>query len=217
MPMTCRDHIERIAAAALVLLVVAGLAGCQGGLSTTDATARSLRAGSSRDEKASAEGEGDDESADASDEDQGYSFWYVGEGPHAKAASDPERLAALEAAKTLDREYSAGLPAPSQQDVVEPPNPWTPDPSAEDASPPVIEDVWPDKAPSAGGAKVVIRGRHLKPIQVVFGTSPARIISISDEAVAVATPAASAGAVVIVVTNGDGNYAIATTPFQYFN
>jgi hypothetical protein len=81
----------------------------------------------------------------------------------------------------------------------------------------VIEDVWPNKAAASGGERIVLRGRNLRAAQVVFGLTPARIIEAWDEKVTLAAPAAGAGPVAIVLTNRDGNYAVAGAAFQYYN
>jgi IPT/TIG domain len=131
--------------------------------------------------------------------------------------ADPQ-LYAIVRSKTIDLEFTPGLPEPPQDKIVPAPAPWAPEPSVEEnAAKPVIDDVWPDKAPASGGDKVVIRGKNLQAAQVVFGLSPARILAQSDDAVTVAAPAAGAGQVAIVVTNRDGNYAVAGSAFRYYN
>jgi hypothetical protein len=114
-----------------------------------------------------------------------------------------------------DIEFSAGLPEPLQQVVVEPPAPWRPDPSADARPPPVIEDVEPRAGPASGGARVLIRGRNLRAAQVMFGLDPARIVAAGPAAVTVVAPPARAGPVAIAVTNEDGSYAVAAVPFTY--
>jgi hypothetical protein len=92
-----------------------------------------------------------------------------------------------------------------------------PGPEAEANATPAIDDVWPDKGPSSGGERVVIRGKNLQPLQVIFGLTPARIVAATEDALTVEAPgAADAGQVAIVVTNRDGNYAIAAGAFQYY-
>jgi len=115
----------------------------------------------------------------------------------------------------LDLEFNAGLPEPPQQNVVQPPAPWRPDPGADGRAPPVIEEVEPRAGPASGGARVTIRGRNLRVSQVMFGLAPARIVSAGPNAVTVEAPPAGAGAVAIAVTNDDGSYAVAAAMFTY--
>jgi hypothetical protein len=125
-----------------------------------------------------------------------------------------ERLAEKMQRLVRDLEYNAGLPEPPQQVVVAPPPAWTPAASAAGA-PPVIEEVAPSHAPVAGGTTVTIRGKNLRPSQIMFGSEPARIVSASAEAVTVVAPPARAGQVAIALTNGDGTYDITRAPFSY--
>jgi hypothetical protein len=120
-------------------------------------------------------------------------------------------------AGVADLEFSPGLPAPPQQNIVPAAHVWTPSPSAAASAPPVIEGVWPDRGPSSGGDRVVIRGRNLQAAQVVFGLSLAPILSETDETVVVASPGGEEGLAAIVVTNRDGNYAIVAEAFRYLN
>jgi hypothetical protein len=115
----------------------------------------------------------------------------------------------------LDLEFNAGLPEPPQQNVVQPPAPWRPDPGAEGRPQPIIEEVEPRVGPASGGARVTIRGRNLRASQVMFGLAPARIIRAGPNAVTVEAPPASAGPVLIAVTNEDGSYAVAPATFTY--
>ena len=115
----------------------------------------------------------------------------------------------------LDLEFNAGLPEPPQQNVVQPPAPWRPDPGDEGRPLPIIEEVEPRVGPASGGARVTIRGRNLRASQVMFGLAPARIIRAGPNAVTVEAPPASAGPVFIAVTNDDGSYAVAPAPFTY--
>ena len=88
------------------------------------------------------------------------------------------------------------------------------------SSPPAFrshrEDVWPNKGRSSGGDRVVIRGRNLQAGEVLFGLDPAPIVSQSDEELTVTAPAEGAGEIAIAVTNLDGDYAIATSAFRYY-
>jgi hypothetical protein len=110
-----------------------------------------------------------------------------------------------------------------------PPAVWTPPPEppaqeggdgaaslpAPVSAPPVIVDVWPAQGPASGGQEVVIRGENLRAVQVLFGVAPARILAATAESLTVRSPpVGAAGPAPIVVTNGDGSYAIA--PFTYY-
>jgi hypothetical protein len=199
----------------LTMSLAAGvITGCAGGVGTTDAPERSIRAELQKPAEApvkptepdaaeaakrtDAASDSDDAAADAS---EGVAMY----------ALTPER------AKTVDLEFSEGLSAPSQEQVVPAPAPWTPAPGAEASASPVIEDVWPVKAPVTGGGKVVLRGKNLQVAQVVFGMAPAKVIEATEDELTVAAPEGSAGEVAIVVTNRDGNYAVAGARFEYYN
>jgi hypothetical protein len=135
------------------------------------------------------------------------------------AASDPEReeqerLVASMGKLLRDLEYSPGLPEPRQQAVMPPPEPWRRDPSRE-GPPPVIVQVDPLRFHSAGGDRVLIRGRNLRVVQVMFGNSPARLVSASGTLVAVEAPPGKPGSVSIAVTNDDGTWALAEVPVAY--
>lgn len=136
-------------------------------------------------------------------------------------ATDPEERAAADALAddlrrlVRDLEWSPGLPEPRQQTVRPAPEPWRPPPGHELAPSPVIEAVEPARAPVAGGAQVTIRGRSLRPANVMFGRAPARIVSASEGAVVVVAPRGDAGPVAIAVTNEDGTFAIADRRFTY--
>jgi len=148
------------------------------------------------------------------------------EGPAPDGRGEPkteeERAAAKELADGMKRfvlslEFNAGLPEPPQGVVVRPPAPWRPNPAAEGLPPPVIEDVDPRAGPASGGVRVTIRGRNLRASQVMFGLAPALIVSAGPNAVTVLAPEASAGPVIIAVTNDDGSYAVSGLPFTYGN
>ena len=130
--------------------------------------------------------------------------------------ADPE-LYAIVHTPGIDLEFTEGLVEPPQGSVVQPQAPWAPDPKVAETPKPVIEDVWPDKGAASGGAEVVIRGKNLQPAQILFGLAPARIIRETPESVTVAVPPSGAGHVGVVVTNRDGNYAIAGGSFNYYN
>jgi hypothetical protein len=78
---------------------------------------------------------------------------------------------------------------------------------------PVINGLEP--LAGAEGTRVTIRGSHLRATQVMFGLSPADIVSASAEAVTVVAPPGAAGPAMIALTNDDGSYALAATPFTY--
>ena len=133
---------------------------------------------------------------------------------------EPERAAEVQFHQAMrrvvrDLEFNEGLPEPPQQAVAPAPPTWTPDPVAEQETPPVIDGVWPASAPAAGGIRVTIRGRFLHPVQVMFGQAPARIVAATPEAVTVLAPPARAGPVAIALTNQDGNFTVASAGFTY--
>jgi hypothetical protein len=134
--------------------------------------------------------------------------------------ADDEGRRARELAESVQRlvrdlEWSPGLEEPPQQVVARPPDPWRPDPRAEAAAEPVIEDVVPQRAPH--GSIVKIRGRNLHVAQVVFGQAPARIVGGSGEEVTVEVPSGAGEHVVVAVTNADGTYALAADKFSCAN
>lgn len=112
-----------------------------------------------------------------------------------------------------DLEYSPGLPEPRQQRVAPSPEPWRPDPEALARPPPEVLGLWPAAAPAGGGAAVVIRGRHLRPAQVMFGTAAARIVRVAPDEVTVVVPRTDPGEVRVAITNDDGHFALAPGPF----
>ncbi len=130
-------------------------------------------------------------------------------------ASAPAPITASLHKLVRDLEFTPGLREPFQQNVVPPPAPWTPSAAADAASPPVIEAISPRMAGTLGGVVVTIRGRNLDAMQVLFGLSPAAIVSQAPEVLVVQAPPGIAGDAPIVVTNRDGNYVVAATTFQY--
>jgi hypothetical protein len=218
-------------AAAVALAVTSALAGCAGGVALTDAPDRSARAAESRQPAAATPERRDDDGARPAPAPDAKPVAEASDGPGDRGGADrvedpaqsadgdgvvPE-LAAIVRSPGIDLEFNAGLPEPSQEQVVAPPAPWTPSRDAEAGAKPFIEDIWPDKAPASGGDRIVLRGKNLQAAQVVFGLAPAKILDASTDRLTVAAPAASAGEVAIVVTNRDGSYAIAGTPFHYYN
>ena len=135
----------------------------------------------------------------------------VGVGAGTAAVAD-----SLQRPQASDLEYSVGLPEPPQQSVMPGRPAWTPPTSAQPDAQPVIDDVWPDKGPSSGGERVVIRGRNLRGSQVLFGFSPAQIISATDDELTVAAPGEDAGMIAIAVTDQVGNYAVAMDAYRYY-
>jgi hypothetical protein len=134
-------------------------------------------------------------------------------------STEAERVEASRMAESLrrlvrDLEYNRELPEPPQQTVVAAPEPWRP-PAAETAPAPVIELIEPRSGPAAGGGRVTIRGQSLRPGQVMFGSAPARVVSVAAGAVTVVAPRGAAGPVAVAVTNEDGAFAVAGQPFTY--
>ena len=140
----------------------------------------------------------------------------------ADPAPEPQPAAARELMKSMEKlvsdlEYNAnrGLREPPQQVVPPLPEPWRPPPEAAALPPPVIDQVSPARAPTRGGTKVTLRGRHLRSPQVMFGASPATVVGASDREVTVIVPPSPAGPVTIAVTNDDGAYALVSARFAY--
>jgi hypothetical protein len=141
-------------------------------------------------------------------------------GPEGEYRTEAEREAAEHLRAQMERfvsdlEFTKGNREPLQQTVVPAPAPWRPPPDAGARPPPVIEAVAPRSAPAAGGVRVVIRGRHLRVSQVMFGARPARVIGATGEAVTVEAPPGIPGPVTIAVTNDDGSWVLAGQPFTY--
>jgi hypothetical protein len=139
------------------------------------------------------------------------------------AAEDPaeadaaSRLMRSMARLVSDLEYNSnrGLKEPPQQAVAPFPEPWRPPAEAAGQPDPVIDQVTPLRATTRGGTKVVLRGRHLRAPQVMFGASPASVVSATDREVTVLAPPSPAGPVTIAVTNDDGTYALVGTAFTF--
>jgi hypothetical protein len=224
-----------VLAAAVGFFAVA-LTACQGGLSLTDAPERSIRTESRRAAAPGPRKPEERELARVETEDSGERPQERraparnggdagGDGDAAAGGEegvDTSRDSAVQSAagepSAPDLEFTADLPEPPQQSVAPAARTWAPPPDAEESAKPVIEDVWPDKGPASGGERVVIRGRNLKPAQVVFGLAPARIVGVSEaqDALTVEAPAGSAGPAAVVVTNADGNYALSGGTFEYY-
>jgi IPT/TIG domain-containing protein len=220
------------------LVAAIALTGCGGGLMLTDAPGRSLRA-EARHVETEERGEvlrsehGDRAERRQPAVELGAAPVQAEPDVEIDISEAPYHLAP-EAARAVDLEFSAGLSEPTQEQVVSPPPAWKP--AARDeatgAPVPVIEDVWPNKAPAAGSddalehnsnrngheheIEIVIKGKNLTASQVLFGMAPARIVEVTAHSLTVAAPAAGAGEVAIVVTNRDGSFAIATQAFSYY-
>jgi hypothetical protein len=137
--------------------------------------------------------------------------------PGPEEAESSARLVAGMQKLARDLEYNAdrGLPEPPQQAVVAAPTPWRPEQGVDDRDGPVIDGLSPRGAPAAGGAQVIIRGRNLRPAQVMFGGAPARVVRVTGEAVVVVAPRGAPGPVTVAVTNDDGSFALSREPFTY--
>lgn len=117
----------------------------------------------------------------------------------------------------VDLEWNTEFPEPPQTPALEAPPPWRPDPEAESRPKPEVEALSPPEAAPQGGTQVVLRGRNLSSPTVMFGMSPAKVLTATAEAVTVVVPAGRPGPVDVVLTNGDGNYAIASAGFRYLD
>lgn len=139
----------------------------------------------------------------------------AGEDPAESDAAS--RLMRSMARLVSDLEYNAnrGLKEPPQQAVAPFPEPWRPPAEAAEQPSPVIDQVTPLRAPTRGGTRVVLRGRHLRAPQVMFGATPASVLVASDKEVTVVAPPSPAGPVTIAVTNDDGTYALVETAFTF--
>ena len=113
--------------------------------------------------------------------------------------------------------YSAGQREPMQTALVVRDDTWVAPAEPSGAPPPEVEQVSPGAAPSQGGARVVLRGRHLRPSQVMFGVAAARITGATADSVTVEVPPARPGQVVIALTNQDGAFVIVPQPFTYLD
>jgi hypothetical protein len=84
-------------------------------------------------------------------------------------------------------------------------------------APPSISSLSPPAGPSSGGTSVTVLGADLgSDAQVTFGTSPARVVSVTAGTIVVAvTPPHAAGVVDVVVTNRDGQSARVANGFTY--
>lgn len=133
-------------------------------------------------------------------------------GTEAEAAA---RLAAEMRRFVEDLEYSPGLPEPRQQVVRPAPAAWRPPAGAEVGAPPEVAGLSPGRGPAGGGTQVLLRGRRLRVVQVMFGAAPGRIARAGPEEVLVVAPPGRAGPVRVAVTNADGTWAVVEEPFTY--
>jgi hypothetical protein len=205
-----RHRLRAVATAVAALALAAALLACQGGLSVTEATARPAR---SEEREPRAEPAGADPAlADPAD------VRPTGEA----AAAGEETADALAPALAIPvaAQPPAGPAAPAEPRAEESPAGQAP---RAPADPPVIEDMWPDKGPASGGDRVEIRGRNLRPSLVLFGSVPATVLGVREDrgiiTLTLELPPARAGAarVYVVVTNADGQYAVAGEKFEYYN
>jgi hypothetical protein len=128
--------------------------------------------------------------------------------------AEAERISFEMAKFVRDLEYTPGLGQPPVSVVRPYDEPWRPDPTREGPSP-VVDAIEPLRGRTAGGDRVLIRGRNLRVVEVMFGTAPGRILAATGTLVTVAAPASTAGPVKIAVTNDDGTWAVAPEPFVY--
>ena len=129
-------------------------------------------------------------------------------------AQEAERIAEGMSRLVRDLQYSPGVPEPPQNIVRPSPEPWRSDPSRQ-GPPPVVDSVEPRSGRVAGGDRVVLRGRHLRVVEVMFGPAAGTIVAATGSAVTVETPRSAAGGVAIAVTNEDGTWAIDEVGFTF--
>jgi hypothetical protein len=127
---------------------------------------------------------------------------------------EAERVAEEMGRLVRDLEYSSGLPEPPQQTVQRPPEPWRPDPARQGPSP-IVDSVEPRHGRAAGGDRVVLRGRNLRAVEVMFGQAAGKILSASGSTLTVETPSSGPGQVAIAVTNDDGTWAVVDGVFTF--
>jgi len=158
---------------------------------------------------------------------RGYSVYPASTAPGADGATaeqgEPQEPdATRELARAMEKLVSdlewnsnRGLKEPLQQAVAPMPDPWRPPAESAVGATPVIDQVTPARASTRGGAKVTIRGQHLRPASVMFGDAPASIVGGSDREVTVLVPPSPPGAVTIALTNTDGTYALVGNGFTF--
>ncbi|HET9595048.1 MAG TPA: IPT/TIG domain-containing protein [Anaeromyxobacteraceae bacterium] len=205
-----RQQLRAVATAVAAFAVAAALLACQGGLSVTEATARAAR---SEERAAGADPAGSDPAlADPAD------VRPTGEAAAAREEAADALAPALAIPVAAQPPAGAAAPAEPRADGA----PAAQPPRAP-ADPPVIDDMWPNKGPATGGDRVEIRGRNLQPSLVLFGSVPATVLGVREDrgiiTLTLELPPARAGAarVYVVVTNGDGQYAVAGERFEYYN
>jgi hypothetical protein len=84
-------------------------------------------------------------------------------------------------------------------------------------APPTITSVSPSTGPTAGGTRVTILGSDFhNDAEVTFDGSPASVLDRdASTGITVSTPSHPAGSVDVLVTNPDGQEAVATSAFTY--
>jgi hypothetical protein len=85
------------------------------------------------------------------------------------------------------------------------------------AQPPTVASVTPSSGPTTGGTAVTVSGANFQNNATVsFGGAPATSVNVtSSTSIAATTPAHAAGAVDVVVTNGDGHSGTLAAGFTY--
>jgi rubrerythrin len=80
---------------------------------------------------------------------------------------------------------------------------------------PQLANVSPASGAPAGGGEVLITGSGFSNVQVMFGSTVARVLNQSSNAVTVVAPEGAEGPCTVVVTNRDGTYAVAASAYTY--
>lgn len=223
------SFVGALACAFIAAALVASI-GCEGGLASTEGSGRSARSWVRE-----ASGGKDRPAVDRPSDDDGNGqygdSWHdeASPGPASDEADGAGPLPPLPPKFTVSVDGIPDPPEPldrdSSQDIETGPRLAPLAESDPDSAKgyPAIDDVWPNKAPAAGGDRVEIRGRNLQGFLVTFGFAPARILGRSESdgtvTLTVAVPAAKGGPsdVRIVARNRDGSFAIASEPFRYYN
>lgn len=84
--------------------------------------------------------------------------------------------------------------------------------------PPVVSSIAPASGPTAGGITAVITGANFSlapPPTVTIGNAAAAVLASTETTVTLTSPAGSAGAADVVVTNGDGQSATLAAGFTF--
>ena len=139
----------------------------------------------------------------------------MAEAPLSEAEKEEQERATEQFRKLArDLEYTKGLKEPLQQVVQPSPEPWRRD-TVREGPPPVIESISPSSGRRSGGEKVVLRGKNLRVVTVLFGANPARLLVAKDETVTVETPSGEPGPVHLAITNDDGTWTVTDATFTY--